>query len=238
MKNLALLSILSLTLTACGASRSGKSSTEYSSSAKTSICSVAENSSGLSLAKIRTVGLYGSSGYYNYVQVRLENWPSSFENDGGVVQFFQLTFNENGIEELSKAPLTFEIVDPLSPNGPVINPITGEAERNLTEVTYSKLASYGIDRVVLVVNVAGLNANLLDVVHFTQGGSEVSRSFGLLPPFVVDPAQYEASKSHLGTRAVQQIMDFHPFNNRRGMDESDYMDFADSNCLLGGLISN
>lgn len=229
MRNFITLFGLSLFLGACGASTSGNSNTSFSTDAKTTICSVAKTLQGTQTARLRTVGSSQLANYYSTVQLRLENMPSDFINNDGYVRFYEMTFTSSGIQALGNSPLTFEIVNPSYPSFPIAY--------NLTEITYDELYSYGINNTVIVVTLSGYSSHLLDINYFTESGAEVSRSYGLIPPYYVDPNQYEASKANLGSSVVKDVVQFHPFDDSRNLEEEDYLDLMDSLCLSGGLQS-
>lgn len=229
MKNLITLLGLSLFLGACGSSTSGNSNTSLSTDAKTTICSVARTTEGTQTAKLRTVGSSQLANYYSTVQLRLENMPTDFVDNDGYVRFYEMTFNSSGIQSLGNSPLKFEIVNPSYPSFPVVY--------GLTEITYDELYSYGINNTVIVITLSGYSSHLLDISYFTEAGAEVSRSYGLIPPYYVDPNQYQASKANLGTSVVKDIMQFHPFDDTRNLEEEDYIDLMDTHCLAGGVQS-
>lgn len=181
-------------------------------------------------ANLQTVGFIAQATFYDNVQLKLNQIPQVFSNGQAYIKFYQYLLVGNGAPVPDNSELVFDIV----PKSNVMAPIRGK-----TSLSYQDVQALGLNEAMIVIELRGRNAVLLELALFDSNSTHRGSKLGLLPPYAANPDTYTNIKAEdLGVDAARSMRAYHPLaNDVRGMDDTYYKDTANSRYCFNGLAT-
>jgi hypothetical protein len=228
MKQILLLSLIVLG-TACSKVDSNSLANLNSESIPTARCAPMNIGDNINIdASLQTVGFIAQPTFYDNVQLKLNQIPQAFADGRGYLKFYQYLLVGNGAPVPDNTELVFDIV----PKSNVMAPLRGR-----TKLAYSDIQNLGLNEAMIVIELKGRNAILLELALYDENNYHQGSKLGLLPPYIADPDAYETVKrQELGEHAAQAMAYYHPMkNDSRGLGAQHYKDSANSRYCYSGL---